>query len=59
MPPPGRTECWAEKRGVLRGFIEQVAPEGNMCVSPFPTLDEVYRLARKELGETYKLADAD
>ena len=38
---------------------EQLAREGDMFVSPLPALDEVYRIARKEFDETYKLADAD
>jgi hypothetical protein len=33
---------------------EQLALEGDMFVSPLPTLDEVYRVARKEFDETYK-----
>jgi hypothetical protein len=36
---------------------EQLAREGDMFVSPWPALDEVYRVARKEFDETYKLAE--
>ena len=34
---------------------EQLAREGDMFVAPFPKLDEVYRVARKEFDETYRL----
>jgi tetratricopeptide (TPR) repeat protein len=36
---------------------EQLAREGDMLVAPLPSLDEVYRMARKEFDETYKLAE--
>lgn len=36
---------------------EQLAREGDMFVSPLPDLDEIYRIARKEFGETYRLED--
>jgi hypothetical protein len=38
---------------------EQLAREGDKLVSPLPDLDEVYRIARKEFGETYQLKSAD
>lgn len=38
---------------------EQLAREGDRLVSPLPDLDEVYRIARKEFDETYKLKSAD
>ena len=34
---------------------EQLATEGDMFVAPLPDLDEVYRIARKEFDETYRL----
>ena len=34
---------------------EQLAREGDKFVSPLPGLDEVYRIARKEFEETYRL----
>ena len=34
---------------------EQVAREGDMLVSPLPDLDEIYRIARKEFQQTYRL----
>lgn len=36
---------------------EQLAGEGDMLVSPLPDLDEIYRIARKEFEETYRLKD--
>ncbi len=38
---------------------EQLAREGDMFVSPLPGLDEVYRIARKEFEETYRLKTAE
>ena len=38
---------------------EQLAREGDMFVSPLPDLDEVYRIARKEFEETYRLKVPD
>jgi hypothetical protein len=38
---------------------EQLAREGDMFVSPLPGLDEVYRIARKEFDETYRLAESN
>lgn len=38
---------------------EQLAREGDMFVSPLPALDEVYRIARKEFEETYRLKARD
>lgn len=38
---------------------DQLAREGDVFVSPWPDLDEVYRIARKEFDETYKLADPE
>jgi hypothetical protein len=35
---------------------DQLVREGDMFVSPFSTLDEVYRIARKEFDETYRPA---
>jgi hypothetical protein len=32
---------------------EQTAKEGDMLVSPWPALDEVYRVALREFRETY------
>jgi hypothetical protein len=34
---------------------EQTARVGDMFVSPLPDLDEIYRIARKEFEETYRL----
>ncbi len=34
---------------------EQLAREGDMFVVPLPARDEIYRIARKEFDETYKL----
>lgn len=38
---------------------EQQARQGDMFVSPLPDLDEVYRIARKEFEETYRLKARD
>ncbi len=38
---------------------EQLAREGDMFVAPLPALDEIYRVARKEFDETYKLVEAE
>lgn len=38
---------------------EQFAQEGDLLVSPLPSLDEVYRIARAEFEETYRSADRD
>ena len=38
---------------------EQLAREGDKFVSPLPDLDEVYRIARKEFDETYRLKSTD
>ena len=34
---------------------EQLVREGDMFVSPCPSLDKVYRVARKKFDESYKL----
>jgi hypothetical protein len=34
---------------------EQVAMEGDFLVAPLPDLDEVYRIARSEFDQTYRL----
>lgn len=38
---------------------EQLAKEGDLFVTPAAKMDEVYRIARKEFEETYKLKDPD
>ncbi|MFV0277958.1 MAG: hypothetical protein ACK5HY_12340 [Parahaliea sp.] len=47
--------------GVARDFLieapwgsEQTAREGDILASPWPELDQVYRIARREFGETYR-----
>lgn len=38
---------------------EQLAREGDMFVSTIPDLKEIYRIARKEFEETYRLKSAE
>lgn len=38
---------------------EQRVREGDMFVAPLPDLEKIYRIARKEFDETYRLKTAD
>src|SRR6185503_5145981 len=42
---------------IMAAWGEQIAKEGDMFASPCPQLNEVYRVARNEFFETYRLAE--